>query len=240
MANQRALVNIGIDVGQVNDPTAVAAVMVYGPAQQLVAHVKHLERLPLRTSYPDVVRRVQGVLFNLNNVLFAEGVASSKVSVLVDITGIGRAIYDMLREPQTLPAAVRLVAVTLTGGAEGSRQGDDWKVPKQDFDSNLIRFSAERRLYLPATEEATQFQRELRAYQGRKTSPNRIETGARAGSHDDLIIAVGLALLNVAHVRKPTRQRQAIFVGGVDDKPRPVKGLRRYRGMRLYDDGEFR
>jgi hypothetical protein len=235
---QRALVNVGIDVGQLKDPIAISAVMIYGPTRTIVAHVKHLERLPTGTAYPDVVRRVQTLLHNLNNVLFAEGINVSKLNVLVDVTGIGRAIYDMLRE--ALPPIIKLVAVTLTGGQEQSRAGSEWKIPKQDFVSNLVRFSSERRLYLPATDEAQAFQRELRTFQGRKTSASTVETGARGGAHDDLVISVGLALLNVAQVRKPARQRQAIVVRGTETGPRPVKGLRRYRGMRLYTDGEFR
>jgi hypothetical protein len=235
----RALVNVGIDVGQLKDPTAISAVMVYGPARTITAHVKHLERLPIGTGYPDVARRVQSLLHNLNNVLFAEGISTHKITVLVDVTGIGRAIYDMLRE--AVPPSVRLIAVTLTGGAEQTKAGVEWKIPKADFVSNLVRFASERRLYLPATKEAANFQRELRAFQGRKTSASTLETGARQGAHDDLVIAVGLSLLNVAQVRKPPRQRQGVIVRStVADEPRPVKGLRRYRGMRLYTDGEFR
>jgi hypothetical protein len=237
----RALVTLGVDIGQMRDPTALAVTVVTGPAAAVIGHVRYVQRLPLGTPYPQTATRIQEVLHNLRNAIYAEGIATTKFHIFMDVTGVGRPIFDMLTEQ--LPANVRAVAVTLTGGSSLTKDGVEWHVPKQHLVSLLNRFMAERRLVLPATQEgsltdeARQFQRELRTFVGRKESAQHVETGARQGSHDDLVIAVGLSLLNVAYTaRKPSR----IHDGFGPARPRPIKGLPRYHGMRLYDDGQFR
>jgi hypothetical protein len=237
----RALVTLGVDIGQMRDPTALAVTVVTRPAAAVIAYTRFLQRLPLGTNYPAVAERIQEVLFNLKNAIYNEGIAATKFHIFMDVTGVGRPIFDMLIEQ--LPANVRAIAVTLTGGSSTTKDGVEWHVPKQHLVSLLNRFMAERRLILPAapagqlTDEARQFQRELRTFVGRKESAQHVETGARQGAHDDLVIAVGLSLLNVAvQHKKPSR----IHDGFGPARPRPVKGLPPYRGLRLYDDGEFR
>jgi hypothetical protein len=236
----RALVTIGVDIGQLKDPTAIAVNVFQGPAPTLVGHVRYLQRLPLGTPYPDVASRLASIPLNLKNAMFAEGIATQRLRLYLDVTGVGRPIFDMLTE--RLPKYVQAVAVTLTGGQEVSKQGNEWHVPKQHLVSLLNRYMTERRLILPAaptgslTDEARQFQRELRSFVGRKESAQHVETGARQGSHDDLVIAVGLSLLGVTATRRPPRMHE----GMGEPRPQPVPGLRRFYGLRLYDDGEFR
>ena len=45
------MIVIGVDLGQAQDPTALAVAEVHTPE----IHVRHLERLPLGTPYPKVV-----------------------------------------------------------------------------------------------------------------------------------------------------------------------------------------
>src|SRR5215207_9225601 len=230
----KALVNVGVDIGQMRDPTALAVTVFQGPAKTMIGHVRFIERLPLGTPYPEVNQRIQTVLFNLRNAMFAEGLVAQKFRLFMDVTGVGRPIFDMLTEQ--LPKHVLAAAVTLTAGNNLTKQGVEWHCPKQHVISTLNRFMTERRLILPATptgqltDEARQFQRELRTFVGRKESASHVETGARQGAHDDLVIAVGLSLLNTASYRPP-RQRQAIVTNStLGGQPRPVRGLRPVRG----------
>ncbi len=48
------MITIGADLGQAQDPTALAVAEVRTPE----IHVRHLERLPLGTPYPKVVERI--------------------------------------------------------------------------------------------------------------------------------------------------------------------------------------
>jgi hypothetical protein len=203
-------VTVGVDVGQQKDPTAIA-VTIYpfpGAVHLRLATVKYLERLPLGTGYPEVKNRILDVLHNLEYAFYAEVPGRYMGEVRVDATGVGRPLVDMLHEAE--PQA-RIYGVTLTAGHEQTRKGWDWYVPKQHLVNSLTRYMAERRLLLPDTQESRQFQRELRSFQGRKESANHVETGARQGTHDDLVIAVGLTLLQGRQTRRPPKQRQGVF-----------------------------
>ncbi len=48
------MISIGADLGQAQDPTALAVAEVQPPE----IHVRHLQRLPLGTPYPKVVERI--------------------------------------------------------------------------------------------------------------------------------------------------------------------------------------
>src|SRR6266446_370568 len=112
---------VGVDVGQIRDPTALAVAEVvrvhtgkfrYGreflkPAhvdEHMIFHkaqdalpvmrsryiVRHIRRLPLGTSYPKVALDIADMLCNT---LFAH----REVRVLIDVTGVGRPVYDDLK-----------------------------------------------------------------------------------------------------------------------------------------------
>jgi hypothetical protein len=227
----RTFITVGVDVGQLQDPTAIS-VVAWRPdpadGTRRIAQVRHLERLPLRTTYPDVARRIDSLLINLTNVVYP---ATPELIVLVDVTGIGRATFDMIQE--VLPRSVRCIAVTLTAGANQERKGREWHVPKMDLIAALNRFMAERRLEIIASDEARAFQQELRTFVGTKTGAATVETGARSGAHDDLVISVGLALLPDQTHRRPSHQRNALWTHGMASRRIPI---RRAYGGAIYAD----
>jgi hypothetical protein len=77
---------MGLDLGQSADFTAVCIAKRTHVTKSL--QVVHLERLPLGTSYPDIVRRVKSLLLTPK--------LSCKSSLIVDYTGCGRPVVDML------------------------------------------------------------------------------------------------------------------------------------------------
>jgi hypothetical protein len=106
-------------------------------------------------------------------------------SLVVDATGVGRAVLDHMTE-------LRPVPVTITGGRLTSYDGTMWRVPKKALLRPLVAaVEAERLKVAKELREAEAFQRELLAFQRRITL-----TGHSAfegvGAHDDLVIAAAL------------------------------------------------
>ncbi len=108
-------------------------------------------------------------------------------ALVVDATGVGRAVLDQMREANLAP-----VAVTITGGRFTSYDGAMWRVPKKALLRPLVAATESGRLKVAkGLREAEALQRELLAFQRRITL-----TGHSAfdgvGQHDDLVIAVAL------------------------------------------------
>ncbi len=167
------MIVIGADLGQAQDPTALAVAEVHKPE----IHVRHLERLPLGTPYPKVVERIADLVDKLPG-----------AALVVDATGVGRAVLDQMNEAGLAP-----VAVTITGGRFTSYDGAMWRVPKKALLRPLVAaMDAGRLKVAKGLPEAEVFQRELQAFQRRITEHgNNAFEGV--GEHDDLVIAVALA-----------------------------------------------
>ncbi len=163
---------LGVDLGNVQDPAAIAVAEMCSPD----IHVRHLERIPLGTPYPKVIERVTAIIEKLPS-----------PDLVVDATGLGRPVIDQMRETGLEP-----IPVTITGGRFMSFDGDMWRVPKKALLRPLVAASEAGRLKVAkGLREAEAFQRELQTFQRRITL-----TGHSAfegvGQHDDLVIAVAL------------------------------------------------
>jgi hypothetical protein len=128
---------VGLDLGQARDFTALAVLErisrdggwdpVSWERQQVVTlQVRHLERVPLGTSYPLVVSRVAAVMRSLP--------PTAKRELLVDATGVGRPVVDLLRE-EDMGCELRPVMVT-SGSGESESDGYS-KVPKRELITGL-------------------------------------------------------------------------------------------------------
>jgi hypothetical protein len=83
--------------------------------------VRHLERFELGTRYPAVVERV-------GELLGREPLRSRRTVLLVDATGVGRAVVDSFRQ-----AGIRLAAITIHGGEKVHYELASYRVPKRDL-----------------------------------------------------------------------------------------------------------
>jgi hypothetical protein len=109
-------------------------------------------------------------------------------SLVVDATGVGRAVLDQMREAGLAP-----VAVTITGGRFTSYDGTMWRVPKKALLRPLVAATEAGRLKVAKSlREAEPFLRELQAFQRRITESGHCAFEG-VGEHDDLVIAVALA-----------------------------------------------
>jgi hypothetical protein len=189
----------GLDLGQAKDYTAVAVLertTLPDPKREgrKLHHyaVRHLERLPLGTPYPDVCTRLAR--------LFASPPLTG-TSLAVDYTGVGRPVFDMLRRAQ-IPA--RLRPVTITGGNKVSPSAGGWSVSKKELVSTLQVLLQSRRLRVaPTLAEAPTLVQELTTFQVKITPAAHETFGAwREGAHDDLVLAVAVAAWEGEHFRE--------------------------------------
>jgi hypothetical protein len=107
---------VGLDLGQSADPSAIAALevldrpdAVYRPnaAEMKVGRrrtlaLRHLERLPLQTSYTDVVSHVGRLLDTAP--------LRGDASLVIDLTGVGRPVFDMFEEARLRPIGVSITS----------------------------------------------------------------------------------------------------------------------------------
>jgi hypothetical protein len=161
---------IGVDLGQAQDPTALAVAETHEPG----IHVRHLERLPLGTPYPKVIERITALVEKLPG-----------AALVVDATGVGRAVLDHMAE-------LGPVAVTITGGCFTSYDGTMWRVSKKALLRPLVAATESGRLKVAkGLREAEAFQHELLAFQ-RRITETRHSAFEGMGERDDLVIAAAL------------------------------------------------
>jgi hypothetical protein len=188
---------VGWDIGQSVDPSAVCALehTVKGGKltlnektktirQQRVEsfHVRHLERIALGTSYPQQIQHVA-------NLLNREPLVGAKL--VVDFTGVGRPVFDMAER-----AGLRPHGVLITAGHEVTRNGGSiYHVPKQILISQLEARLHSGELKIAADiADAGALAEELKDFARSVSAAGRVTFNARSGSHDDLVLAVAIAL----------------------------------------------
>jgi hypothetical protein len=187
---------VGLDLGQKGDYTAIAVVehwMEFRHGVDLVTYqrmqaerldVRHLDRIPLGTSYTAIVERVSDMMRSAE--------LRKRSVLLVDATGVGAPVVDMLRRA---PLDSPVMGVTITGGNHAVRRRDGWRVPKRDLVTCLQVALEEGMLRMPAElAMGRELAGELTGMRVRFTGRGHDTYGAgRSGSHDDLVLALGLA-----------------------------------------------
>jgi len=209
-----------LDLGQVNDFTALSLVervppAPYPPGTEPMAtvdlgggmtrtqpapdtrkpdyHIRGLERVPLGTSYVAIVALVK------------QRMASSPLfrgaPLLIDRTGVGRAVFDLFTEARLAPWGI-----TFTGGREATRAGRDLHVPKTDLTSALIAVYQGERLKIAAdlVEGPTLIQ-ELMNFRPKVNlaTGNESFEAWRESVHDDLVLSVAMAIWFAEQARPP-------------------------------------
>ena len=106
---------LSADLGQANDYTAISIIerIVSGPGALgpdrngiRYLHLRHIERPARGTPYPQIVERLKDLYHN-------EALRGVPKSVVIDLTGLGRPVYDLMRERGF---RLSLSAVSITGG----------------------------------------------------------------------------------------------------------------------------
>ncbi len=186
---------MGVDIGQKRDPTAicVAEREDRGDDGKKRTHflVRHLQRLPLGTPYPDVVRRVVELADSISS---RAGVAPF---LYVDATGVGTPIVDLLREERANVKGIYAVYFTYGDRWSQERKGGYWQVSlgKALLVSQLQALLQSGRIHLPRSSEAEALAQELLDYEIRVDENANERYGAfKVGTHDDLVTALGIVV----------------------------------------------
>jgi hypothetical protein len=177
----------GLDLGQTTDPSALAVVeRITQPHPTKPRHtvhhfaVRHLHRWPLGTSYPQVVADVK--------TMFASPPLKDTV-LAIDRTGVGRAVVDQF---VSAGISASLRPLTITGGEKSSAGS----VAKKDLVSAVQVPLQDRRLKIASgLPLASVLAEELAVFRVKMTEAGNETYGAwRERDHDDLVLAVALAL----------------------------------------------
>jgi hypothetical protein len=193
---------VGVDLGQSTDPTAIAVLhwrrrpldtwthehFVHRQDVQEHLDVRHLERLPLGMAYPSVVQHVADLL--ARPPLYGD-VDFPPAELVIDETGVGRAVGDIFEA-----AGMRPKRVTITAGTEAtSGHGlNRYHVAKTILISQLDAALHTGRLrFAAALADAEAMAEELKDFRRKVSDAGRSSYAARTGSHDDLVLSVAIA-----------------------------------------------
>jgi hypothetical protein len=176
---------IGVDIGQKQDHTAIG--IIERPARLLEDRdplcnaqpplpleilVRRAERLPLGVPYTRVVDRINTIT---NSEPFA-----GQCALIVDATGVGAPIIDMLRSSGL---RCELTAVTITGGERQAGTSSRPSVPKKDLLAAL---------QLSLKKGEMRISRRMPAVRTLIHEMMHLNSNKRS-EHDDLVLALALA-----------------------------------------------
>ena len=216
---------VGLDLGKANDYSAISILGIVPTKYKtcvpgidpelnvrrdreitveglpLMNNVRYVERLPIGTSYPRVVARVIDVLHSL----------PAGAWLVVDNTGVGQAVTDLIIQAGLLP-----ICVTITGGNNVSHDetGRYFNVPKRDLVEVLrVAFQSKRIKINSRIPDVKILVSELQNFKikiNQKTAHDSYEAW-REGDHDDLVLSVGLAAW-AAHYYYSHRETREVYV----------------------------
>lgn len=193
----------GLDLGQASDFTAHAilrsriqtseAPLRRALDGKMVHRLVHAERYR-GVPYPDVVRRVRGRVDEIGLQDHEHGLLPQEQVLVVDRTGVGAPVLDLIRESGL--GVEDIVGIQITGGSVRTYGAGFIGVPKRDLVSTVARVAQEGRLLISSRLAAAKvLQAELRAFTVKITAAgNDTFEAARERDHDDLVLAVALAL----------------------------------------------
>ena len=191
------LITMGVDIGQKREPTAICVTEIDERriGRRLVNHwvVRHLERLPIGTSYPAVAQRLSEVSGGIRQK------ATRRPYLYVDATGIGQPLIDLLRDETTRLG--QITPVYFSHGDQRSHEGGEIRLGKAYLVSRLQMLLQTVRLHLPRTVESERLAKELLDYEIQVDEKANERYGAfRVGSRDDQVTALGLAVHSEPHL----------------------------------------
>ncbi len=183
---------VGVDLGQARDYTAICIVEridrfsgkhIEGTWEKKIKYeVPFIERPPLGTPYPKIVTRLKDLIDNLPKY--------ERINLVVDNTGVGRPVVDLMRTEGLNPRAINM-----TGGSGVGFGNGALNVPKRVLVSNLAILLQSGRLKIGKNvEEAEALIEELQNFKMKiSLAGNDSYEAWRESDHDDLVIAAAIA-----------------------------------------------
>ena len=175
---------VGLDLGQSVDPSALCILEQHGRGDTAEFHCRHLYRYPIGTSYPNIVKDVVSLTES-------EPLASSRVAVAIDKTGVGAPVCDLFLRAH-MRASVE--PITITGGDVVTYESG-WRVPKRLLVSTVQAALQTGRLKLAAElEDLEVLKHELQNFQVKISESGHDTYDGRAGVHDDLVLSLAIGV----------------------------------------------
>lgn len=175
--------------------------------------IGYLQRLPLKLPYPAVVTAICAVMDRL----------PKGTTLLVDNTGIGRAIFDMLVHAGRSPFGVSISGGDLVHWETGQRRVS---VPKATLVSKLVALVQSGNLTVHGDlHEWPALKHEMEIYRPEVTPSGRETWNAAGSGHDDLLTAAALCAWYMqaddrsGHAYYELARRQAAALGHRDTQP---------------------
>lgn len=187
---------LGLDLGQASDYTALCILEIQ-PGRSYA--VRRLERIR-GESYPNIVQKVEA--------LMRSPALKGNASLVVDQTGVGVPVVDLLRK-----AGLGPVAISIHGGDKASNEGDTWRVPKRDLvgvlqvllQSGRLKVSSQLKLGPVLQAEMLNFKVKIDP-----VTAHDSYSAWRESDHDDLILSVALAAW-YAETQRPKPQPRLVI-----------------------------
>ena len=172
---------LSIDLAQLQDFTAYAVLRQVSEDGEDTYQVHHLKRLERGMSYVDQVGRIRDAYDQL----------PSSARVIADATGVGQAVVDMIDD-------LKPKEIWIHGGEKVTQEGRRYRVPKRELAGALQRVLSERRIDVhPELKRAETLKKEMNNFKAEINPDTGHESYAadwRDGDHDDLVLAVAMAL----------------------------------------------
>jgi hypothetical protein len=144
-----------------------------------IIYVRHLERLPQRMTYPSQLRYVKSLLTSPQ-------LRGKRVELVIDRTGVGRAIGDQAKEMGLHPT---LLTIT-SGSTPGSDDDGALRIPKLELVSRLQSCLHNGELRYPSRHpETAELMRQLASFTATMNASGAASFEG-ANSHDDYPLAL--------------------------------------------------
>ncbi len=179
---------VGLDLGQVSDPSALAFInrtIADGKAGPMF-ECSYLHRWKTGIPYPKIVEDVVKVF---ETPAFA---GKEKPILAIDATGVGRPVADMFRDTKI---EAKFVPVVITGGHGIAVEGGTYHVPKRLLVSNMqVALQNKRFKFAGELPEAATLISEMQNFQLTITEAMNDTYAGRSGTHDDLLLSVAIGV----------------------------------------------
>jgi len=177
---------VSVDLGQANDYTAAMVFEVIRDGKACNLHLRHIERLELGTTYPKIVDYIE-------KLVNSEQLRGGAKRVVIDVTGCGRPVWDMLRETKL---RAYLYGVLIHGGDNVTKENGVYRVPKRDLISSLqIVFQNNKLKIARGLPGADTLVKELINFKVKINTNGHDQYEAwRESIHDDLVLSAAMGV----------------------------------------------
>jgi hypothetical protein len=211
---------VGLDIGQSQDHTALTVTQEVGTSPRRY-QLRHVERFELGTPYPEITQRVASLMAQDALTLTTKEKsrrgktietkrAEVPPTLVVDATGVGRPVVDMLRDQGLAP-----ISIWITGGDSVTSDGMEYRVPKRELASTVqallqagrLKFAQNLPLRDVLVDELQKFRAKI-----------NLDTGEASFEHwrerdtDDVVLSLACGLWHAEHVGDLPKSPQSRYM----------------------------